>query len=484
MPRTVLIWPALFFCVSCNRSSPTVGVASIDAIMQSVVEVIGDQGHGTGFLAIDKTTIVTNFHVVAGQPVLKVRFANGHEMEVDGYRVASPKFDLALLHLPAEAPVGRPLPLADQPPAVGSAVQSAGSPRGLHGSVSTGVVSAIRSWPEITKALSITDPTKRGKHSQTSRWIQTTAPLSEGNSGGPLLNAAGEAVGVNTWQLSAEAGQNLNFAADICHLRELVSTFPMLRIRPLGTIPRSTGDAMANETRPEIQRQYNRMAWVRISQTLGRWYAYNAMVNLGLWDEAADEEARAQQDRLVVNQLRASARRTTIDVEELSRLRSSLLVPVLSNYLEGLVQQLTKVAAAYNDAAKTYAIIRGTNDEEVLKWMLTIMDPQGNLSDFINLDGAASASRLAYIFDEQFPPTIIFQPEECLHLCDREAIVPPLVFSTIFTGTPRGYLLPTYEQDPDHRDAGLILEYILKTWPKESAPHRAAAELLKKRKKG
>lgn len=76
---------------------------------------------------------------------------------------------------------------------VGEHVAAIGSPLGLEGTVSDGVVSAIR---EIS-----------GK-----KWIQTTAPASHGNSGGPLLDMSNHVIGVITLGVNPELGQNLNFA--------------------------------------------------------------------------------------------------------------------------------------------------------------------------------------------------------------------------------------------------------------------------------
>jgi hypothetical protein len=83
---------------------------------------------------------------------------------------------------------------------VGDDVVVAGAPLGFEGSVSRGIVSAYRE--------------KRGQ-----RMMQITAPISSGSSGGPVVNEAGELVGVVTEMIPA--GQNLNFAVPVNTLREL-----------------------------------------------------------------------------------------------------------------------------------------------------------------------------------------------------------------------------------------------------------------------
>jgi hypothetical protein len=77
---------------------------------------------------------------------------------------------------------------------VGDHVVAIGSPLGLEGTVSEGVVSAFRDI-------------------ENKKWIQTTAPVSHGNSGGPLLDMRNRVVGVITMGVTPEVGQNLNFAA-------------------------------------------------------------------------------------------------------------------------------------------------------------------------------------------------------------------------------------------------------------------------------
>src|SRR4029077_7492198 len=86
------------------------------------------------------------------------------------------------------------LKIADSATAqVGERVVAIGNPLGLETSVTDGIVSAFR-----------TDE-------RNASWIQTTAPISPGNSGGPLLRLDGTVVGVTTWNM--KLGQNLNFAA-------------------------------------------------------------------------------------------------------------------------------------------------------------------------------------------------------------------------------------------------------------------------------
>ena len=107
--------------------------------------------------------------------------------------------DLALLSSPKS---GVPLKLANSDLAVGEGVAVIGSPFGLEGSLTAGVVSSLREFPHILA-------------------YQTTAPVSPGNSGGPVINTNGEVIAVTTFSLSG--GQSLNFAVHYSYLISLLA---------------------------------------------------------------------------------------------------------------------------------------------------------------------------------------------------------------------------------------------------------------------
>ena len=119
--------------------------------------------------------------------------ADGSFFPVAGVLEADRDKDLAVLKVDGK---GLPFLMIASGPGlhVGDHVVAIGSPLGLEGSVSDGIVSALR------------------EEAPGREWIQTTAPVSHGNSGGPLLNMEGSVVGVITWGVNTEQGQNLNFA--------------------------------------------------------------------------------------------------------------------------------------------------------------------------------------------------------------------------------------------------------------------------------
>jgi S1-C subfamily serine protease len=151
------------------------------------------QGQGSGFVFDTEGHIVTNDHVVEGAEGVSVRFSDGSTY--DGTVVGTdPSTDLAVIKVDAPAELLVPLALGDSTQlSVGEGVVAMGSPFGLEGTVTSGIVSALN--------RSMTSPNNFTINNS----IQTDAAINHGNSGGPLLNGAAEVVGVNT-QIKSESG--------------------------------------------------------------------------------------------------------------------------------------------------------------------------------------------------------------------------------------------------------------------------------------
>ena len=130
------------------------------------------------------------------------------------------------------------LRLANSLPAKGERVFAFGSPMGLSGSVSDGIVACICPGAEVSETL--LKLTHRDVYRKSlgydldAQWIQTTAPISPGNSGGPLVNGRGEVVGINTWVCAA--GQNLNFSLSVAHLHQFLADAGKI-VQPLTSLP-------------------------------------------------------------------------------------------------------------------------------------------------------------------------------------------------------------------------------------------------------
>ena len=150
---------------------------------------------GTGVVIVNRGTILTNLHVVAGAGRIRVTFADGLESDA---RVVSqrPESDLAVLQaetVPDDLAAAVMRPRADLRP--GDTVVAVGFPFGIGPSVSAGVVSGLKR--EYRSA---------GGERVLSDLIQFDAAVNPGSSGGPLLNAAGEVVGIVTAMIDPGGG--------------------------------------------------------------------------------------------------------------------------------------------------------------------------------------------------------------------------------------------------------------------------------------
>ena len=170
------------------------------------------QAQGSGFVYDSNGRIITNQHVVEGATSISVRFWNGktYKAELVG---SDPSTDLAVIKVDAPASVLTPLTLADSDAvAVGDNVVAIGSPFGLENTVTSGIVSALHRQMTSPNNFSIDDS------------IQTDAAINHGNSGGPLLNADAQVIGVNA-QIESDSGGNdgVGFAIPSNTVKSIVS---------------------------------------------------------------------------------------------------------------------------------------------------------------------------------------------------------------------------------------------------------------------
>jgi tetratricopeptide (TPR) repeat protein len=157
---------------------------------------------GSGFF-IDSDRIVTNRHVLEGAYRAEVHSSTGTVMAVKGVLAVDAEGDIALLKIDAPSPAIRPLPLDKTSPQEGESVVVIGNPLGLEGSVTNGIVSAVRDIPTF------------------GRIIQITAPISSGSSGSPVVNMQGQVIGIATLQVTG--GQSVNFAIPSERISQLQS---------------------------------------------------------------------------------------------------------------------------------------------------------------------------------------------------------------------------------------------------------------------
>ncbi len=175
-----------------------------------------DQTIGTGFIVSDKGIIVTNRHVVSDLGTkYSVVTKDGKKLDV-GKIYRDPNLDLALIQI--NGSIGQPLELGDSSKLkVGQTAIAIGNALGrFDNTVTTGIISGLG------RAVSAGDPFS-GQTEQLDNLIQTDAAINPGNSGGPLLNSAGQVVGVNV--ATTEGAQNIGFAIPINSVKSIISDF-------------------------------------------------------------------------------------------------------------------------------------------------------------------------------------------------------------------------------------------------------------------
>lgn len=157
---------------------------------------------GTGFFISADGNIVTNYHVIKGANKIEVLAPDGKTYAVTRVLSYNKNIDLAIVKINAKT---TPAVINYSLPETGDTIYTLGSSNSLTDTFSSGMVSnARRTVKEFNPNV---------------EYIQITAPVSHGNSGGPLINSKGEVIGINTWCFTD--GQNLNFAIPSKYIKQL-----------------------------------------------------------------------------------------------------------------------------------------------------------------------------------------------------------------------------------------------------------------------
>src|SRR5256886_1624129 len=178
-----------------------VNITSKAAAFDFFYGLVPQEGHGSGFIIDKDGHVLTNYHVIEDARQIEVTLSNRKK-----YRATivgtDRSHDLAVVQI--KAPDLNPMVLGDSKNLqVGQKVYAIGNPFGLAGTLTSGIVSSIRSVQE-PNGININEA------------IQTDAAINPGNSGGPLLNSRGEVIGINT-MIASSVGQNagIGFAIPI-----------------------------------------------------------------------------------------------------------------------------------------------------------------------------------------------------------------------------------------------------------------------------
>ncbi len=161
---------------------------------------------GSGFFLAEDGVVATNYHVIKDAASIQVKTYDDRILQPEGVIHLDEENDVALIKFKVKEEtklykirLGDPSKLE-----VGEQIYAIGNPKGLESTFSDGIVSGIR---EINKGVKL---------------IQITAPISQGSSGGPVLNKDGRAIGISTFLI--KDGQNLNFAFPITLIKDAMKT--------------------------------------------------------------------------------------------------------------------------------------------------------------------------------------------------------------------------------------------------------------------
>ena len=221
--------------VSSTQLSPEQLFAKVSpAVVRVVVQDkdFQDIGQGSGVILSSDGLIVTNAHVIEDANFARVVLNNNFTLFVDGIAAIDEDNDLALLKVNANG-LSEATLAGEDLPNIGAKVYAIGNPKGLTNTFSEGIVSAIRG-----------DMGSR---------IQTTAPISPGSSGGPLLGSDGKVIGVTTSFL--KGGQNLNFAVSVNLVRQLLAD--RKNLVPLASAGLTSLDSQGTDKLDEVWRAIN-----------------------------------------------------------------------------------------------------------------------------------------------------------------------------------------------------------------------------------
>ena len=215
-----------------------VNITSTTLVFNFFYGTVPQQGQGSGFILDHAGHILTNFHVIEGaNRGIEVQLSNKRRYQA---RVVGTDkvHDLALLQI--DAPNLQPITLADSSGlSVGQKVYAIGNPFGLSGTMTTGIISAIR-------------PIRSESGAPIEDAIQTDAAINPGNSGGPLLNSRGEVIGINTMIASNGADQSsgIGFAIPIDTAKAVLSDltkYGRVRRPSLGIVSYAIGPDLASQ---------------------------------------------------------------------------------------------------------------------------------------------------------------------------------------------------------------------------------------------
>ena len=225
--------------IGAGQTSPAEkGIPSIaKAANGSIVSIVMSDSNGkpiaqgTGFVVTSNGFIVTNYHVIAEGTSSVAKLPDGAIYVLEGVVASDKARDIAIVKATGKSFQKLILGNSDRVE-VGQEVIAIGNPLSLESTVSNGIVSGIRTAEDLG-----------------GKFLQMTAPISPGSSGGPLFNMTGEVIGITT--LFVKGGENLNFAIPINDAKGLLAhSCAGITSTPGSVCDKTTVQAWPNEAKP------------------------------------------------------------------------------------------------------------------------------------------------------------------------------------------------------------------------------------------
>jgi len=168
---------------------------AVEKARNATILVQSSKGVGSGFFITKDGFILTNKHIVNPSGTHKIVLIDGTQLELQGVKGISEKYDIALLKLDGyKCPYIEPFDARRL--SARTSLYAIGMPMGLTHTVAPGIFSGSKSIDDLT-------------------YIQTTAPITYINSGGPLVTQFGRVVGVNTQKLVGQTGEGSSYAVPV-----------------------------------------------------------------------------------------------------------------------------------------------------------------------------------------------------------------------------------------------------------------------------
>ena len=238
-----------------RKDIPAIAKAANESVVSIVMSDKDGKplAQGSGFFVSKDGIVVTNYHVISEGSSAVVKLPDGAFYVVDGVLASDKVRDIAVIK--AHGQDFRTLKLGNSDRVqVGEEVVAIGNPLSLESTVSNGIVSGIRTAKELG-----------------GKFLQVTAPISPGSSGGPLFNMTGEVIGITTLYL--KGGENLNFAIPVNDAKRLIQT-GSTKLQQLPNEPELVTTTESPE--PDLEQQ-----WVVVKETS----LYSSLIGHKAFDE-------------------------------------------------------------------------------------------------------------------------------------------------------------------------------------------------------